>query len=197
LLAGSVKEVIFMNKELIGYLKKDRKVNKTFIEKLEKVGFEVEYGKYGYWDNQDYVRIGRQKVWLVCEKRDGNSSYVDYRYQNNVISDIYEALAEEKQKAEKADQQVEEFFQKLGENKELPIEQKIANWLDEVREENEEEQKTGTFEKDDNYLEKINQTWEKVSQFIPNDSELIQKYTACHASFFPVKVNENYDGDLG
>lgn len=102
-----------MNKT-IEYLKKDRKVNKTFIAKLEKVGFEIEYGKYSYWDSQEYVRIGRQKVWLVCEKREGNSSYVTYRYQNNVISDIYEALEEEKAKAEKADAQVEEFFQKLG-----------------------------------------------------------------------------------
>jgi uncharacterized coiled-coil protein SlyX len=186
-----------MNKELISYLKKDRKVNKTFIEKLEKVGFEVEYGKYSYWDNQDYVKIGRQKVWLVCEKRDGNSSYVTYRYQNNVISDIYEALEEEKAKAEKADAQVEEFFQKLGECKTLTIEQKVANWLDDVREENEEEQKAGTFERDDEYLEIVNQTWKQIRQFISDESELVKKYTMCHASFFPISENENYDGDLG
>lgn len=101
-------------KKSIEYLSKDRKVNKTFMAKLEKVGLEIQYGKYSYWDSQEYVQIGRKKVWLVCEGTAYGSSYVKYRYQNNVISDIYEAIREETDKAEKADAQVEEFFIKLG-----------------------------------------------------------------------------------
>ena len=101
-------------KQTIEYLNKDRKVNKTFIEKLEKVGLEINYGTYSYWNNQEYVQIGRKKVWLVCSKCEGNTSYITYRYQNNVISDIYEAIEEEAKKAKKADAQIEEFFKKLS-----------------------------------------------------------------------------------
>lgn len=46
-------------KETIEYLKKDRKVNDTFMKKLQKVGFEIDYTRYGYWDNVECVRIGR------------------------------------------------------------------------------------------------------------------------------------------
>lgn len=101
-------------KQTIDFLNKDRKVNKTFMEKLEKVGLEIQYGKYSYWDSQEYVQIGRKKVWLVCEKTEGNSNYIDYRYQNNVIKDIIQTIEEEKARAEQADAQVEEFFNKLG-----------------------------------------------------------------------------------
>ena len=46
-------------KETIEYLKKDRKVNDTFMKKLQKVGFEIDYTRYGYWNNVECVRIGR------------------------------------------------------------------------------------------------------------------------------------------
>ena len=101
-------------KNTIQYLKKDRHVNKTFLLKLEAVGLEVEYGKYSYWDNQEYVQIGRKKIWLVCEKWQNNSGSVYYRYQNNVIHDIVETIENEKAKAEKADARVDLFFEKLN-----------------------------------------------------------------------------------
>lgn len=71
------------------------------------------------------------------------------------------------------------------------------NWLKEITEENLEEQKNGTFERDDKYLDKINKTWEALRQFISNDSELVQAYKDCYNSFFPYKVPEGYDGDIG
>lgn len=69
----------------------------------------------------------------------------------------------------------------------MTIELKVVNWLEEIRKENEEEQASGTFERDDNYLEKINNTWTAIRQFIADDSDLVQKYTEAHASFFPIK----------
>ena len=51
--------------ETLEFLKKDRKVNQTFLRKLEKVGLEINYGTYLYWDHQEYVQIGREKIWLV------------------------------------------------------------------------------------------------------------------------------------
>lgn len=69
----------------------------------------------------------------------------------------------------------------------MSIEERIAKWLDEVKEENLEEQREGTFKRDDNYLDAVNAKWEAIRQFISDDSCLIQKYTECHSSFFPVK----------
>lgn len=43
-------------KETIKYLKKDRKVNDTFI-KSQKVGFEIDYTRCGYWNNVECVRM--------------------------------------------------------------------------------------------------------------------------------------------
>lgn len=51
-------------KETIEYLKKDRKVNDTFMKKLQKVGFEIDYTRYGYWNNVECVRIGRSCIWI-------------------------------------------------------------------------------------------------------------------------------------
>lgn len=44
----------------------------------------------------------------------GNSESLDYRYQNDVIKDIYNALEKEKKKAEESDKMVDDFFAKLG-----------------------------------------------------------------------------------
>lgn len=78
----------------------------------------------------------------------------------------------------------------------MTIEERIGKWLNEIKEENLEEQRKGTFERDDNYLDQMNKIWQAIRQFIPNDSELIQRYTETHASFFLVKETD-YDGDLG
>lgn len=103
-------------KETIEYLKKDRKVNDTFMKKLQKVGFEIDYTRYGYWNNVECVRIGRSCIPLYETHffDNGNSESLDYRYQNDVIKDIYNALEKEKKKAEESDKMVDDFFAKLG-----------------------------------------------------------------------------------
>lgn len=103
-------------KETIEYLKKDRKVNDTFMKKLQKVGFEIDYTRYGYWDNVECVRIGRSCIPLSGThfSDNGNSESLDYRYQNDVIKDIYNAIEKEKKKAEESDKMVDGFFEKLG-----------------------------------------------------------------------------------
>lgn len=87
-------------KETIEYLKKDRKVNDTFMKKLQKVGFEIDYTRCGYWNNVECVRIGRSCIPLYEThfSDNGNSESLDYRYQNDVIKDIYNALEKEKKK---------------------------------------------------------------------------------------------------
>ena len=39
---------------------------------------------------------------------------LDYRYQNEVIKDIYDAIETEKRNAEESDKMVNDFFAKLG-----------------------------------------------------------------------------------
>ena len=103
-------------KETLEFLKRDRKVNQTFIDKLAKVGLEVSYGTYSNWDNQEYVQIGREKVWLVEMEytNHGNSFGVVWRYQNDVIKEIIQTINEQKKSAEEADEQVNSFFEKLS-----------------------------------------------------------------------------------
>lgn len=103
-------------KETLEFLKKDRKVNRTFMDRLEKIGLEIVYDKYACWEHQECVQIGRDIVWLVeCEhSRDGNHVSVVYRWQNDVIKDILQTIDEQKKLAEKADELVENFFEKLS-----------------------------------------------------------------------------------
>ncbi len=103
-------------KETLEFLKKDRRVNQTFMDKLEKVGLEINYGTYLYWDNQEYVQIGREKVWLVETKyaNNGNNFGVVWRYQNDVIKEIIQAINEQKKATEEADALVNDFFEKLN-----------------------------------------------------------------------------------
>lgn len=100
--------------EIIEFLKKDRRVNETFKAKLAKVGIKIHYGRFSYWDQQDFVEIGRERVWLVKEVYSGNNSGIEYRYQNDVIEEIIEAIASEKKRAEESDRVVNNFFEKLG-----------------------------------------------------------------------------------
>lgn len=103
-------------KETLEFLKRDRKVNQTFIDKLAKVGFEINYGTYSYWDNQEYVQIGRKTVWLVETEytNHGNSFGIAWRYQNDVIKEIIQTINEQKELAEEADELVNNFFEKLN-----------------------------------------------------------------------------------
>lgn len=103
-------------KETLEFLKRDRKVNRTFMDKLVKVGLEINYGTYSYWDNQEYVQIGRDKVWLVeTEYTDnGNSFGIVWRCQNEVIKEIIQTINKQKKSAEDADELVNNFFEKLS-----------------------------------------------------------------------------------
>lgn len=103
-------------KEALDFLKRDRKVNQTFMNKLAKVGLEVSYGTYLYWDNQEYVQVGRERVWLVETEytNHGNSFDVVWRYQNDVIKEIIQTINEQKKTAEESDELVNNFFEKLS-----------------------------------------------------------------------------------
>lgn len=103
-------------KETLEFLKKDRKVNQTFMDKLEKIGLEIQYGTYSYWENQEYVQIGKEKVWLVETEysNHGNNFDVVWRYQNDVIKEILQTVNEQKKLAEEADDMVDTFFEKLN-----------------------------------------------------------------------------------
>ena len=100
----------------IEYLKRDRKVNDTFKEKLAKVGLEISYETYDYWNNVECIRIGRSIVPLfeTHDSNNRNSMSLGYRYQNDVIKDICNTLKREKEKAEESDKMVDDFFEKLG-----------------------------------------------------------------------------------
>ena len=88
-----------MYKDVLQTLNNDRKVDKNFIERLEKNGFEIELGKYDYWDNQEYIQIGRKRVWLVSTYpvEFGSGMYVDYRYRNEVVEDIKYTIEKQKE----------------------------------------------------------------------------------------------------
>lgn len=101
-------------KETLEFLKRDRKVNDTFIEKLKAVGFNIYYGSYSYWSHEPYVEVGRDRVWLVTTEWSGDTSYCVYRHQNEVVKEIYGKVKEQKQLAEESDRLVDEFFEKLN-----------------------------------------------------------------------------------
>lgn len=100
-------------KNAIEFLKKDRRVNDTFKKRLEQVGLEIEYGEFSYWHHQPYIQIGRNKVFLVKIYTEYGRSGLESKFQNEVISEIYETIKTEKEIAENADKVVEEFFDKL------------------------------------------------------------------------------------
>lgn len=101
-------------KNTIEFLKKDRRVNNTFIEKLEKVGLSVNYSDYSYWQHQPYVQIGRRFIYLVDDCCTNGNFCIFDRYQNEVIKEILFAIKTEKESAENADKLVDDFFIKLG-----------------------------------------------------------------------------------
>lgn len=103
-------------KETLEFLKRDREVNQTFIKKLKNVGLEINYGTYSYWDNQEYVQIGREKVWLVETRysNNGNTSSIVYKHQNDVIREIIKTINQQKKLLEEDDKLVNDFFEKLN-----------------------------------------------------------------------------------
>lgn len=102
-------------RENIEFLKKDRRASsETFQKKLEEIGLSVYYGEFGYWDHQPHVEIGNKKVFLVESYCTRGSLCLRYRMQNDVIQEIMDTIEEEMKKAEEADQNVKNFFEKLS-----------------------------------------------------------------------------------
>ena len=102
-------------RENIEFLKKDRRASsEAFQKKLEEVGLPVYYGEFGYWSHEPYVEVGDRRVYLKESYCIMNSMCLRYRMQNDVIQDILDAIEEEMEKAEEADQNVKNFFEKLS-----------------------------------------------------------------------------------
>lgn len=102
------------NNETLKYLKRDRRVNHAFIERLSRAGFEIGYGTYSYWDYQMYIPIGEDRVWLVeTESPEPSAIRCVYRRQNDVIEDIYRTIKEQKKVLKESDETVNMFFAKL------------------------------------------------------------------------------------
>lgn len=99
-----------MYKDVLQKLNNDRKVDDSFIERLEKNGFEIQYGKYSYWDSQEYVNIGLEKVWLVEEYYINNSSGLRYRNRNEVVADIKRTIEIQKECLEEEEKAINEIL---------------------------------------------------------------------------------------
>ena len=77
-----------MYKDVLEKLKKDRRIDKKFIKRLEKKGFKIDYDKFNYWDGCEYIQIENQKIWLVEMLYKNRSACVEYRWRNDVIEEI-------------------------------------------------------------------------------------------------------------
>ena len=66
--------------------------SEAFQDRLIKSGFTISYGDYSYWNNQPYVEITDKRIYLIETEYEGNSSYLVYRRQTDVIDDIYSAI---------------------------------------------------------------------------------------------------------
>ena len=97
-------------RESIEFLKKDRRVNDDFMERLEEIGINIEYARYSYWNHQPYIPIGTDVIWLVEEKCVINSTSLINRMQNDVIRELKEKLEKEVDIEKNADKEVEEYF---------------------------------------------------------------------------------------
>lgn len=97
-------------RESIEFLKKDRRVNSTFIDKLESIGIDIKYGQYSYWDYQPYIQVGTSIIWLVEEKCEGGSTSLINRMQNDVIKELKIKIEKEVNASKDADKEVAEYF---------------------------------------------------------------------------------------
>ena len=103
-------ENIMTMRESIEFLKRDRRVNSTFMDKLESVGIDIEYGQYNYWNHQPYIQVGTSIVWLVEEKCEGSSTSLISRMQNDVVKELKVKIEKEVSAAKTADKEVENYF---------------------------------------------------------------------------------------
>lgn len=94
-----------MYKEVLEKINRDRKVDDKFMERLEKNGFEINYGKFSYWDSQEYITIGTRDIWLVeTYSTDNNGTGCGYRYRNDVVEEIKKVLEIEQEKLKKEEE---------------------------------------------------------------------------------------------
>lgn len=101
-------------KKTIEYLNRDRRVTQNFMKKLENIGLEIWYGDYSYWQRQEYVKIGKETIWLVeAFLSPDNSSSVRYRHQNEIIKEIFDTIEKQKESIEKKDEFVNNFFKAM------------------------------------------------------------------------------------
>lgn len=74
----------------------NRRINSDFKEKLEDAGLEVHYGKYDYWDCQEYVLIGAKRVWLVETYNTDNNGYgVCFRMKRDFLKELEDTINSE------------------------------------------------------------------------------------------------------
>lgn len=100
-----------MYKDVLHELNTDRYVNSSFIERLEKNGFTIYYGKFDYWEGQEYIEVGKRKIWLVDTYYVSNGGMsCGYRYRNEVVQEIKEAIEKEKRELEKEKELIDEVL---------------------------------------------------------------------------------------
>lgn len=102
-------------KEELKFLGRNRSAkSESFQKRLEKAGFEIEYGRFGYWDYVPFVKIGDSKVFLYKSyTNNGNTSCI-WRNQIDIINEIIETIEFEHDKQQDIDEKVEKFFEKLN-----------------------------------------------------------------------------------
>ena len=106
-------------KENIEFLKRDRSASsEVFQKKLEAIGLKIFYGEFGYWENEPYVKIGDERVYLVQACCEYDNTYIGWRKQNDVISEIKNAIKREVINEQAADENVQRFFEAILKYKE-------------------------------------------------------------------------------
>lgn len=93
------------------FLGKNRRVNDSFKDRLEKVGFEICYGSYSYWNNCEYVQIGEERIYLVKERTTQGQTSCVWRRQIEVIEDIIYYIKKEEERLQIEDRKIEKFFE--------------------------------------------------------------------------------------
>ena len=100
-----------MYKDILQTLNNDRRVDDSFMERLDKNGFRICYGKFEYWNNQPYIKIGKKTIWLVeiCYS-DYGGCMCSYKYRNEVVEDIKTTIEQEKKILEEETKMIDEIL---------------------------------------------------------------------------------------
>lgn len=102
-------------KEELEFLGKNRSAeSESFQKRLEKAGFEIDYGRFSYWDCIPFIRIGNCKVFLCESYVENGTTYCDWKKQIDVVNEIIEKIELEHDKQKNIDEKIEHFFEKLN-----------------------------------------------------------------------------------